>query len=180
MKIKSLILLILQLVCLPAIANNSVEKIKEQYVNYMQKCLSGSLIQNNPKKARAYCTKAIEVGDIPEIKNITTPYLFKSLITLMYTDELNKKGKNKTIFESTYKDLTKVIDNTDSVGQKSQASMFRFKTELLHHKYHKNKFLGNNLCSDIRSGLSHKMGRQYTQILMSFEINKKIIKKECT
>ena len=36
----------------------------------------------------------------------------------MFTDEL-KKAQSKTIFESTYKDLTKVIDNSDSVGQKS-------------------------------------------------------------
>ena len=34
----------------------------------------------------------------------------------MFTDEL-KTNKNKTIFENTYKDLTKVIDNSDSIGQ---------------------------------------------------------------
>ena len=181
MKNKSLIVLILQLVCLPAIANDSLEKIDKQYVNYMKKCSNESLMQNNPKKARAYCTKAIEVGDIPENKNITNAYFLKSYITIMHTDELKKGGQNKTIFRSTYKDLTKVIDsNNNNDSQKSQASALRLITEFAYYKFHKNKLLGNNLCSDMRRGLSNKMSRPVTQFMIANEINKKILKKECT
>ena len=180
MKYKSLIVLILQLLCLPAIANDSVEKIKKQYVNYLNKC--SNLMENNPKKARSYCIKAIEVGDIPEIeKNITNPYFLKSYITLMLTDELKKDGQNKTIFKSTYEDLTKVIDsNYNNSDQKSQASYLRLITEFKYYKYHKNKLLGNNLCSDMRRGLSNKSSRPVTQLVMKIELHKKILKKECT
>ena len=164
--------LILQLVCLPAIANDSLETVEKQYQNYWAKCSNTSLMQSKPQKVRDYCNKAIEVD--PNNPDISNPYLFKSIVTIMFTDEL-KKGQNKTIFKSTYEDLTKVIDNTDSVGQKSQASSYRLFTELLYKNKYK-KYYGNNLCSDLERGLNHKMGRDLTQILMSKFKN---IKKEC-
>ena len=131
MNIKSLVALILQLVCLPAIANNSQETVKKQYQKYMAVCSDTSFWQSNPQFARNICKKAIEVD--PNNPDISNPYLFKSIITIMFTDEL-KKAQSKTIFESTYKDLTKVIDNSDSVGQKSQASSYRLFTELIFKK----------------------------------------------
>ena len=172
MNIKSLVALILQLVCLPAIANNSQETIQKQYQKYMAVCSDTSFWQSNPQFARNICKKAIEVD--PNNPDISNPYLFKSIITIMFTDEL-KKAQSKTIFESTYKDLTKVIDNSDSVGQKSQASSYRLFTELIFKKKYK-KYLGSNLCSDLERGLNHKMGRDLTQILMATYKN---LKKEC-
>ena len=164
--------LILQLVCLPAIANNSQETVEKQYQKYWEKCSNTSLWQRNPQKVRDSCNKAIEVN--PNNPDIYNPYLFKSIITVMFTDEL-QKGQSKTIFESTYKDLTKVINNTDSVGQKSQASSYRLYTELLYKNKYR-KYLGNNLCSDLERGLNHKMGYDLTKILM---VRFKNIKKEC-
>ena len=164
--------LILQLVCLPAIANNSQESVEKQYQKYWEKCSNTSLWQRNPQKVRDSCNKAIEVN--PNNPDIYNPYLFKSIITVMFTDEL-QKGQSKTIFESTYKDLTKVINNTDSVGQKSQASSYRLYTELLYKNKYR-KYLGNNLCSDLERGLNHKMGYDLTKILM---VRFKNIKKEC-
>ena len=172
MNIKSLMALILQLVCLPAIANNSQETVEKQYQKYMAICSDTSFWQSNPQFARNICNKAIEVD--PNNPDISNPYLFKSIITIMFTDEL-KKGQSKTIFESTYKDLTKVIDNSDSVGQKSQASSYRLFTELIFKKKYK-KYLGSNLCSDLERGLNHKMGRDLTQILMATYKN---LQKEC-
>ena len=172
MNIKSLVALILQLVCLPAIANNSQETVEKQYQKYWEKCSNTSLWQRNPQKVRDSCNKAIEVN--PNNPDIYNPYLFKSIITVMFTDEL-QKGQSKTIFESTYKDLTKVINNTDSVGQKSQASSYRLYTELLYKNKYR-KYLGNNLCSDLERGLNHKMGYDLTKILM---VRFKNIKKEC-
>ena len=172
MNIKSLMALILQLVCLPAIANNSQETVEKQYQKYWEKCSNTSLWQRNPQKVRDSCNKAIEVN--PNNPDIYNPYLFKSIITVMFTDEL-QKGQSKTIFESTYKDLTKVINNTDSVGQKSQASSYRLYTELLYKNKYR-KYLGNNLCSDLERGLNHKMGYDLTKILM---VRFKNIKKEC-
>ena len=172
MNIRNLLVLILQLICLPAIANNSQDSVEKQYQKYWEKCSNTSLMQSNPEKVRDYCNKAIEVD--PSNPNISNPYLFKSLVTIMFTDEL-KKGRSKTIFESTYKDLTKVIDNSDSVGQKSQASSYRLFTELIFNKKYK-KYLGSNLCSDLERGLNHKMGRDLTQILMATYKN---LKKEC-
>ena len=131
-----------------------------------------SIWQRNPQKVRDSCNKAIEVN--PNNPDIYNPYLFKSIITVMFTDEL-QKGQSKTIFESTYKDLTKVINNTDSVGQKSQASSYRLYTELLYKNKYR-KYLGNNLCSDLERGLNHKMGYDLTKILM---VRFKNIKKEC-
>ena len=172
MKIKSLMALILQLVCLPAIANNSQETVEKEYQKYWEKCSNTSLWQRNPQIVRDSCNKAIEV--YPNNPDIYTPYLFKSIVTIMFTDEL-KNSRSKTIFESTYKDLTKVIDNSDSVGQKSQASSYRLFTELIFKKKYK-KYLGSNLCSDLERGLNHKMGRDLTQILMATYKN---LKKEC-
>ena len=172
MNIKSLMALILQLVCLPTIANNSQETIEKQYQKYWEKCSNTSLWQRNPQKVRDSCNEAIEID--PNNPDIYNPYLFKSIITIMFTDEL-KKGQSKTIFESTYKDLTKVIDNSDSVGQKSQASSYRLFTELIFKKKYKN-YLGSNLCSDLERGLNHKMGRDLTQILMATYKNPR---KEC-
>ena len=151
MNIKSLMALILQLVCLPAIANNSQETVEKQYQKYWGICSNTSLMQSYPQKARKACNKAIEVD--PNDPDISNPYLFKSIITIMFTDELNK-AQSKTIFESTYKDLTKVINNSDSVGQKSQASSYRLFTELIFNKKYKN-YLGNNLCSDLELSLIH-------------------------
>jgi len=172
MNIKSLMALILQLVCLPAIANNSQETVEKQYQKYWEKCSNTSLWQRNPQIVRDSCNKAIEVD--PNNPDIYTPYLFKSIVTIMFTDEL-KNSRSQTIFESTYKDLTKVIDNSESVGQKSQASSYRLFTELIFNKKYK-KYLGNNLCSDLERGLNHKMGRDLTQILMATYKN---LKKEC-
>ena len=172
MNIKSLIALILHLVCLPAIANNSQETIEKQYQKYWEKCSNTSLWQSNPQIVRDSCNKAIEVD--PNNPDIYTPYLFKSIVTIMFTDEL-KNSRSQTIFESTYKDLTKVIDNSDSIGQKSQASSYRLFTELIFKKKYK-KYLGSNLCSDLERGLNHKMGRDLTQILMATYKN---LKKEC-
>ena len=98
--------LILQLVCLPAIANNSQETVEKQYQKYMAICSDTSFWQSNPQFARNNCNKAIEVD--PNNPDISNPYLFKSIITIMFTDEL-KKAQSKTIFESTYKDLTKAL-----------------------------------------------------------------------
>ena len=172
MNIKSLIALILHLVCLPAIANNSQETIEKQYQKYWEKCSNTSLWQRNPQIVRDSCNKAIEVD--PNNPDIYTPYLFKSIVTIMFTNEL-KNSRSQTIFESTYKDLTKVIDNSDSIGQKSQASSYRLFTELIFKKKYK-KYLGSNLCSDLERGLNHKMGRDLTQILMATYKN---LKKEC-
>ena len=172
MNIKSLMALILQLVCLPAIANNSQETVEKQYQKYWEKCSNTSLWQNNPQIVRDSCNKAIEVD--PNNPDIYTPYLFKSIVTIMFTDEL-KNSRSQAIFESTYKDLTKVIDNSDSVGQKSQASSYRLFTELIFKKKYK-KYLGSNLCSDLERGLNHKMGRDLTQILMATYKN---LRKEC-
>ena len=77
----------------------------------------------------------------------------------MFTDEF-ETNKSKIIFESTYKDLTKVIENTDSVGQKSQASSYRLFTDLAFKKRYK-KYLGKTLCSDLERGLNHKMGERF-------------------
>ena len=172
MNIKSLVALILQLVCLPAIANNSQETVEKQYQKYWEKCSNTSLWQSNPLIVRDSCNKAIEVD--PNNPDIYTPFLFKSIVTIMFTDEF-KNSRSQTIFESTYKDLTKVIDNSDSVGQKSQASSYRLFTELIFKKKYK-KYLGSNLCSDLERGLNHKMGRDLTQILMATYKN---LKKEC-
>ena len=84
MKIRSLMVLILQLVCLPAIANNSQESVEKQYQKYWKKCSNTSLMQSNPEKVRDYCNKAIEVD--PNNPNISNPYLFKSIVTIMFTD----------------------------------------------------------------------------------------------
>ena len=100
----------------PAIANNSQDAVEKQYQIYWEKCSNTSSWQSNPQKARDYCNKAIEVD--PNNSNISDPYLFKSIITIMFTDEF-KTNKSKIIFESTYKDLTKVIENTDSLVRNS-------------------------------------------------------------
>ena len=60
MNIKSLMALILQLVCLPAIANNSQETVEKQYQIYWGICSNTSLMQGYPQKARNACNKAIE------------------------------------------------------------------------------------------------------------------------
>ena len=172
MNIKNLMILMFQLICLPVIANNSQDEVEKLYQNYWKKCSNTSLMQSNPKKAREYCNNAIEVD--PNNSDISSPYLLKSIITIMLTDELNT-NKNKTIFENTYRDLTKVIEKTSSIGQKSQASSYRLFTDLLHKNRYK-KYLGNNLCTDLERGLNHKAGRDLTQILI---VSHKNIKKEC-
>ena len=84
MNFKSLMALILQLVCLPAIANNSQETVEKQYQKYWEKCSNTSLWKSNPQIVRDSCNKAIEVD--PNNPDIYTPYLFKSIVTIMFTD----------------------------------------------------------------------------------------------
>ena len=151
----------------PAIANNSQDAVEKQYKVYWGKWSNTSLLQSNPQKARDYCNKAIEVD--PNNSDISNPYFFKSIITIMFTDEF-ETNKSKIIFESTYKDLTKVIENTDSVGQKSQASSYRLFTDLAFKKRYK-KYLGKTLCSDLERGLNHKMGKDLTKVLIDFNKN---------
>ena len=109
-------------------------------------------MQSNPKKAREYCNKAIEVD--PNNSDISSPYLLKSIITIMLTDELNT-NKNKTIFENTYRDLTKVIEKTSSMVKNPKLHPIDYLLIYCTKNRYK-KYLGNNLCTDLERGLNHK------------------------
>ena len=79
----------------PAIANNSQDAVEKQYKIYWGKWSNTSLLQSNPQKARDYCNKAIEVD--PNNSDISNPYFFKSIITIMFTDEF-ETNKSKIIY----------------------------------------------------------------------------------
>ena len=57
MNIKSLMALIFQLVCLPAIANNSQETVEKEYPIYWGICSNTSLMQSYPKKLEKLAIK---------------------------------------------------------------------------------------------------------------------------